>query len=350
MKLRRRFLALAAPLALTAACGASDSDGLFNPTGGARSTGGASSGGSATSGGTGTTSGGSSPTGGSSPSGGGAGQGGTVTGGVGGSTGGAAGGSAGIGGASGSPSSGGAPGTGGGSNGGATTGGVAGAASGGSSTGGDASSGAAGLGGVGGGSDAGGQGGSGGSDGCDPRAKEICDGLDNDCNGKVDNGLGVCPSGCEGVEIDGRGYMFCLQAMSRNAAGAGTVCAAQDMHLVWLDSAEENAAVLAEAEQLSNSVQSFWIGATDAGLTMEGEWRWVAPGESTGTPFWSGQSPQSGGKAVGGAYANWGSMRPDHGQGEEDCVAMILGRDDLRAGSWDDESCTMQARFVCESF
>lgn len=119
------------------------------------------------------------------------------------------------------------------------------------------------------------------------------------------------------------------------------------MHLAWLESARENAAVAAMVEMLDDSVNAVWIGASDVG--DEGEWRWVDTDPSEGTLFWSGQSPRSGGAAVGGNYTNWGNGRPDHGQGDEDCVMLTLARGGLASGSWDDDPCSASAPFVCES-
>jgi hypothetical protein len=119
------------------------------------------------------------------------------------------------------------------------------------------------------------------------------------------------------------------------------------MHLVWLESASENAAVAALVRSLDESVNSVWIGASDA--ADEGEWRWVDLESGEGTLFWSGQSSQSGGSAVAGNYVNWGNLRPDHGDGDEDCVMLTLARSSLGSGTWDDDPCSRSGPFVCEA-
>ncbi|HWA74428.1 MAG TPA: lectin-like protein [Polyangiaceae bacterium] len=327
-------------LAFGVACGSSNSGSLFTDSGGTR----------ASSGGNDSTSGGAV---GASFSSGGVSQGGSITPPTSGSGGTLAGngGTAGNGNggvvAGGNPSNGG-QGSGGTDSpaGGRSSGGAGAAASGGSATGGANGGGKenGGAGGDGAGASSGaGQGGVGGA-GCEPSGQEICDGIDNDCNGRIDNGSGACPSGCMGRVLDGKGYMFCLTASARTPERASTACADNDMHLVWLETAKENAAVLAEAQHIAGSVTNFWIGASDGGT--EGAWRWVEDGSVSGTQFWSGQAS---GMPVDGHYVNWSPNRPDHGAGEEDCVSFAVDRSGFPAGTWDDEPCSSMKPFVCEA-
>ena len=73
-----------------------------------------------------------------------------------------------------------------------------------------------------------------------------------------------------------------------------------------------------------------WIGANDAGT--EGTFEWVGPQKmSKGLLFWED------GKAVDGAYANWGENEPNEGGAAglpEDCVAMYGGGE----GKWYDRN------------
>lgn len=330
------------PLAFGIACGSSNSGGLFTSSGGNR----------ASDGGNDSTSGGAVANSGTSSSSGGAGQGGSIatpTGGSGGTPSGNGGISGNVNGgavAGGNPSNGGQGSGGTAPTGGGSSSGAGGTATGGSGTGG-ANDGGANNGGVGGSgagatSDAG-QGGVGGA-GCETGGHEICDGIDNDCNGRIDNGSGTCANGCTGRVLDGKGYMFCLTASDRTPERASTACADNDMHLVWLETPKENAAVLAEAQRIAGSVANFWIGASDAGT--EGAWRWVEDGSVTGTQFWQGQAS---GMAIDDEYANWSPNRPDRGAGEEDCVSFAVDRSGFPAGTWDDEPCSSMKPFVCEA-
>jgi hypothetical protein len=193
------------------------------------------------------------------------------------------------------------------------------------------------------GAGSGGDGGSGGT-GCLP-STERCDGLDNDCDGVVDEGA-TCPAACEGRVLGGRGYMFCLAA-ANTFSGAITRCAAQGMHLVWIESAAENAAIVSAIEASGESVDLAWIGAADR--VEEGEWTWVSSLTIAGTPFWSGLSAEDGGASVLGGYANWGVLRPNAGMGSaEDCATINLGRTGLESGTWNDDLCSDTSPFICE--
>ncbi|HYO98380.1 MAG TPA: C-type lectin domain-containing protein [Polyangiaceae bacterium] len=209
-------------------------------------------------------------------------------------------------------------------------------------TGGKAST--AGSGGKAGGGKAGaGSGGSGGA-GCLP-STESCDGLDNDCDGVVDEGA-TCPAACEGLVIAGHGYMFCLAAAS-TFTNAITRCAAQEMHLVWIESAAENAAIVDAVEASGETIDRAWIGGADR--AEEGEWTWVSSLTVAGTPFWSGLSAEAGGVSVLGRYANWGALRPNAGTGSaEDCATITLDRTGLEPGTWNDDVCSGVSPFICE--
>ncbi len=160
---------------------------------------------------------------------------------------------------------------------------------------------------------------------------EACDGVDNDCDGVVDQGT-TCPSNCTGHTLSTGVYARCNAATfgsARTACTSGTL----GMHLVRIDNAEENAAVLG----LANS--AIWIGASDSDSTAsEGAWEWT-----DGTQFWMGGPASMGGVVVGGLYANWGASQPDNaGSGGEDCAEMTT------TGAWNDLRCDSARRVVCE--
>lgn len=179
---------------------------------------------------------------------------------------------------------------------------------------------------------------------------ERCDGIDNDCDGEIDPGA-TCSAQCAGFTLGGRGYMFCSLALARAAAQAR--CQAEQMRLVWLETPEENEAVLASIgaadvpAPAGNPEVLTHIGGSDA--ADEGEWFWVGNGIAAGGPqFWEGASAQLGGEAVGGAYVAWANLEPNDEGGEDCAVISVVGSAIREPGEWDDRSCTLQLPFVCE--
>jgi hypothetical protein len=175
---------------------------------------------------------------------------------------------------------------------------------------------------------------------------ERCDGIDNDCNSKVDE-LGACPSKCTGFTLGGHSYMVCNVEV--NANKASSVCEEQGMRLAWIESAEENAGLLKFISSLDSSgrgggILEVTIGASDS--AKEGQWRWV----ENGPAFWEGGAK---GSAVGGAYVNWGQGRPNDsalGLSGEDCAVLVIDQpDDGQPGQWNDVACNDAYGLLCEA-
>ncbi|MCA9611190.1 MAG: hypothetical protein KC586_00390 [Myxococcales bacterium] len=138
----------------------------------------------------------------------------------------------------------------------------------------------------------------------------------------------ACPSGCRGTLSNGRAYATCTGTRSWSASR--TLCQTAGMDLSAIDSMAENDAVraLATAAGLGNT----WVGGTDS--ATEDRWLWT-----DGRHFWQGRS---GGSAQGGLFARWASGEPND-DGTEDCAVM---RSD---GTWNDTECGNGNATVCEA-
>ena len=248
--------------------------------------------------------------------------------------------------------------------------GTAGSAGTGGASGAAGSSGAAGLGGSGGAGAGGGAGqggaagtgGAGGEDpgdagappdagqsGCSPSA-ELCNGLDDDCDTVVDP-PGTCVDGCQAFVVATRSYMFCTEAVAQGVARQR--CADAQMNLTWIETPEENAALVQGLAELGVTTGLdellVQIGASDA--DEEQAWVWVDNSVvSGGFQFWEGAGADEGGEPVDGAYQNWGDGEPNDDNDGEDCAVLsVLGDADREPGQWDDRSCDTGAAFVCEA-
>jgi hypothetical protein len=165
----------------------------------------------------------------------------------------------------------------------------------------------------------------------------------------VDQGQ-TCDAACTGFVLGGHGYMFCAQAVARTVALER--CALEAMRLAWIETAEENTALVQAIEgtgaQVAGNTQLLTqIGGSDE--AAEGAWRWVGNRVAAGGPaFWTGGP---GGEPVDDAFVNWDPLEPNN-EPNEDCAALsIFGNATRLAGTWDDRTCaaTEVFPFVCES-
>jgi hypothetical protein len=140
----------------------------------------------------------------------------------------------------------------------------------------------------------------------------------------------TCPANCVGRSDGSRGYMFCNSLVTWGTARS--VCVAEEQQLVKITSAAQNTFVFntARAADVFNTTQDLWIGASDE---TEGEWRW-----QDGTLFWRERGTPLGLQP--GAYANWTGSEPND-DGEENCGEMKTD------GRWNDVECESTQRYVC---
>ena len=147
-----------------------------------------------------------------------------------------------------------------------------------------------------------------------PGGTELCDGLDNDCNGLTDD---IAGCGCESEEVGGAVLWFCHHPMSW--AAARQHCAAQGAELAWFDGIEQARQAFAAA---TARVRDHWYFALND-RAAEDVWRDPA-------------APLS--------WGDWASDEPDS-FGDEDCGVLDL----YAAGAWSDVRCADPHPFICRS-
>ncbi len=139
------------------------------------------------------------------------------------------------------------------------------------------------------------------------------DGLDNDCDGEIDNA--GC-AGCVAGNRNGQRYLIC-QA-NRSWDQGNTLCDGFGYEMVTIEGAEENTWLNDAAEDVAG--KEYWIGLHDH--------------DEEGTFVWA--------SGVDASYRNWNANQPNNSGGGQDCARM------RRDGRWSDNACNERVGIICE--
>lgn len=160
-----------------------------------------------------------------------------------------------------------------------------------------------------------------------PPSPEVCDGIDNDQDGLVDE-VGPDNTSCGGCTLSqgvGKAWWACDAQLPW--ADANARCETFGATLGLARTADDTAFLLATIDR---SLMFFWLGAREG--AAEGSWSWV-----DGMPL--------------SGYSNWAGMQPDDLQGAQDCLRITFGItvNGWFQGAWDDFFCDQAIHVLCSA-
>lgn len=149
-----------------------------------------------------------------------------------------------------------------------------------------------------------------------PLVAEVCNGIDDDCDGIVD--LEECP--CSFDSREGRVFLFCAERLSW--AGALEACRSLGYDLASVRDIQENA----------------WVSRRSSDFMLEDVWIGLNDIRDGGVFVWSNGDPSS--------FRFWNDGQPNN-RNDQDCTE-IHTQDDW-ALTWNDEECEEAQSFVCST-
>ena len=153
-----------------------------------------------------------------------------------------------------------------------------------------------------------------------PGADEVCNFVDDDCDGEIDEspeGEESCPT-CETVYEDDKGSVILCRIVA-NYADAHEACLSRGADLLSIHSAEEQAAIAPAA--YADYKGHLWIGINDR--------------IEEGTFAWTDGSPVN--------FEHWANNEPNDWGSGEDCGHLYDGGDHR----WNDLPCGHEAGYLC---
>jgi hypothetical protein len=179
---------------------------------------------------------------------------------------------------------------------------------------------------------------------------ERCNGVDDDCNDSVDEG--VCPDGCAAKAHDGHVYLFCLEtdadeqpiysAAREHCEDLGEKLALEkDFALARVESSSENDFLKTWIGARTSAEGAVWFGAND----LEDEDMWVFGDDPPSARFFTAVG-DAGGVPYMDRFNDFASGRPNSTNGaDEDCGAF----DSEVAWQWNDVRCGVgRLGYFCE--